>query len=237
LKDNMTMRLTRELVALCHREVQDAGPLPGIVSATDADFRATLQRLLETRGAGPIWLFAYGSLIWKPEVPHEELKRATAQGWHRAFSMKVFRYRATLDQHGFMMCLDPGGYCEGVVLRLPEEDIAGQIDKLLRREISRRAALEAVRWIEVEASGGPTRALAFYAGPPALDSYMAGRPLAEVAHGLARACGHWGSGADYLYNTVSHLEQLGIHDEGLWELQEVVAAEIEALHGLAATPS
>ena len=52
-----------------------------------------------------------------------------------------------------------------------------------------------------------------------------------MAHGLARACGHWGSGAEYLYNTVSHLEGLGIHDEGLWHLQEKVAAEIEALYG------
>jgi glutathione-specific gamma-glutamylcyclotransferase len=231
-----TMRLTPELVALCHREVQDAGPLPGVVAVTDDDFREALQRLLDTRGAGPVWLFAYGSLIWKPEVPHEELKRATAQSWHRAFSMKIYRYRATLAQHGYMMCLDPGGSCEGVVLRLPEEDIAGQIDKLLRREISRRAALEAVRWIEVGASAEPAMALAFYAGPPASDSYVAGRPPAEVAHGLARACGHWGSGADYLYNTVSHLEQLGIHDEGLWELQELVANEIEKLYGLPARP-
>jgi cation transport protein ChaC len=227
------MRLTPELVALCRREVADAGPPPGIVPAVDDDFREALNRLLETRGPGPVWLFAYGSLIWKPEVPHEELRRAMAKGWHRAFSMKVFRYRASMEQPGFMMCLDPGGQCEGVVLRLAEEGIATQLDKLLRREISRRAGLEAVRWIDVDVAGQAMQALAFYAGPAMLDSYVAGRPLAEVAQGLARACGHWGSGAEYLYNTVSHLEQLGIHDEGLWALQELVAAEIEALYGKA----
>lgn len=230
----LTMRLTPGLVALCHREVEDAGPIPNIVPLRDEDFRPAALKILEGRGKGPVWLFAYGSLIWKPEVPHEELKRATAQGWHRAFSMRILRYRASLDQHGYMMCLDPGGQCEGVVLRLPEQGIAGLIEKLLRREVSRRAGLEAVRWIDVETAVGPLRALTFYAGPAELDSYAANRPLSEVAHGLARACGHWGSGADYLYNTVSHLEQLGIHDEGLWRLQELVAAEIEGLYGAAA---
>jgi glutathione-specific gamma-glutamylcyclotransferase len=229
-----TMRLTRELAALCHREVVDAGPLPNVVPLRDEDFRPAALQILEGRGEGPVWLFAYGSLIWKPEVPHEELQRATAIGWHRAFSMRILRYRASLDQHGFMMCLDPGSRCEGVVLRLPDEGIADLMEKLLRREVSRRTGLEAVRWIDVETAEGPRKALAFYAGPTELDSYMAGRPLAEVAHGLARACGHWGSGADYLYNTVSHLEQLGIHDEGLWALQELVAEEIEALHGFTA---
>jgi glutathione-specific gamma-glutamylcyclotransferase len=70
----------------------------------------------------------------------------------------------------------------------------------------------------------------FYAGPTQLDYYRAGRSLSEVAHGLARACGSWGSGADYLHNTVSHLEQLGIHDASLWQLQELVAAEIRSLY-------
>lgn len=234
MNQKLTMRLTPALVALCHRVVEDAGPVPNVTAVGDAEFRPAARDILSRRGAGPVWLFAYGSLIWKPEVPHDELRRATAQGWHRAFSMRILRYRASLAQHGYMMCLDPGGTCEGVVLRLPEDGIEDLMEKLLRREISRRAGLEAVRWIDVETTEGALKALAFYAGPDMLDSYQANRPLGEVAHGLARACGHWGSGADYLFNTVSHLEQLGIHDEGLWQLQELVAAEIEGLYGAAA---
>jgi glutathione-specific gamma-glutamylcyclotransferase len=52
-------------------------------------------------------------------------------------------------------------------------------------------------------------------------------PLEQVAHILARACGHWGSGAQYLHQTVSKLEEFGIHDENLWKLQELVAEEIK----------
>jgi cation transport protein ChaC len=51
---------------------------------------------------------------------------------------------------------------------------------------------------------------------------------AEVARTLADACGHWGSGADYLYNVVSNLERYGMHDSHLWRLQQLVAENIQA---------
>jgi glutathione-specific gamma-glutamylcyclotransferase len=54
-----------------------------------------------------------------------------------------------------------------------------------------------------------------------------GRPAPEhVADTLALACGRWGSGAEYLRNTVAHPEEHGIHDRGLWKLQELVAERI-----------
>ena len=224
------MSLTPELVKLCHREVVDPGPSPDTKYLHDDEFRPAAEHLVLLKKPGPFWLFAYGSLIWKPEIPSLDMVRATARGWHRAFSMKIERYRGTKEQPGYMMCLDTGGVCEGVVLRLSDNDLAGQVEKLLDREISRKGGLDAVRWIDVETANGIVQALAFYAAPDTLEYYQANRAPEEVAKGLARACGHWGSGADYLYNTVSHLEQLGIHDEGLWHLQELVAAEIKALY-------
>lgn len=46
---------------------------------------------------------------------------------------------------------------------------------------------------------------------------------------LATACGFRGSMAEYLYSTVNHLEELGIHDRHLWRLQELVADRIEQM--------
>ncbi len=220
MSDQRVMRLTAEHVKLCHREVADTGPLAAVEYLADADYRPAAEALLQGRTGKAVWLFAYGSLIWKPEVPHIDMKRAMAQGWHRAFSMQIRRHRGTEAQPGYMMCLDRGGSCEGVVLRLPSDGILDVTEKLLRREITRRSGLEAVRWIDVVTEEGPLQALAFYAAPGLLDAYVPGRPLDEVAYGLARACGHWGSGAEYLFNTVVHLEQLGIHDEGLWALRK-----------------
>jgi cation transport protein ChaC len=224
------MRLTRELAMLCHRHVEGHANMDEHDDFEDADYDRAVRDLLSSRPGGPFWLFAYGSLMWKPEVEYLEAVRGTARGWHRAFSLEIRHFRATPEQPGYMMCLDPGGHCEGMMLRLDETDLRAQLHAILFREIGNEAHLEAARWIEVDHAGGVRRALTFFAAPTKLESYRAGRTLSEVAHGLARACGHWGSGAEYLYNTVSHLEQLGIHDANLWQLQELVAAEIETLY-------
>ena len=77
---------------------------------------------------------------------------------------------------------------------------------------------------------GALRALGFWVGVKGRGTSLS-QPLDKVASILARACGHIGSGAEYLYNTVSHLEEFGIHDRNLWRLQQLVADEIRALHG------
>jgi cation transport protein ChaC len=59
--------------------------------------------------------------------------------------------------------------------------------------------------------------------------FYAGRlPLEDVADVLSTAAGHWGSCAEYLQNTVAHLEELGIRDRNLWRLQALVAKRIMA---------
>ena len=224
------LSLTVELVALCQRVVVDPGPDLSQAQLDDAGREAFVDRLLVEKSDGPFWLFAYGSLIWKPEFSTEETRKAVAHGWHRAFSMRIKRFRGSPEIPGLMMCLDREGICEGVVLRLADNGLREQLITLLQREISRVAALTAIRWIEVETETGPLRALAFYAAPEMLDGYGAKVPLPEVAHTLAQACGHWGSGAEYLFKTVSNLEAMGIHDENLWNLQELVAQDIRRLY-------
>ena len=135
------------------------------------------------------------------------------------------RWRGSVDQPGLMLALKRGGCCDGVAFRLPAEDPVGQIEKLLRREIDGPDQLSGVRWIRLATADGPISALAFWAAPTGLD-FIVDLPLTQVAGMLARACGHLGSGAAYLYNTVTHLEAMGIHDSGLWRLQELVAIEI-----------
>jgi cation transport protein ChaC len=66
----------------------------------------------------------------------------------------------------------------------------------------------------------------FWAGPTGV-GIARGLALAQVARVIASACGSAGSNAAYLYNTVSHLEEMGIRDRNLWKLQELVAGEIQ----------
>ncbi|MEX1107291.1 MAG: gamma-glutamylcyclotransferase [Dongiaceae bacterium] len=222
------MDLTEDLVARVERREPDPGPMPGIAQFADADYDAAITDLLAQYRPERLHVFAYGSLIWKPEFEIENQTRAVAHGWHRSFCLRLTRWRGTREQPGLMMSLDRGGCCNGVLNRLPERDITAQLNRLLRREMSSKPPANMPRWLDVEADTGPQRALAFTANPKG-NNYCGKLTHEDVARILARAAGHWGSGAAYLYQTVAHLDALGIRDRNLWRLQRMVAAEIRAL--------
>jgi cation transport protein ChaC len=223
------LALTAELVAMVDRTEPDPGPEPGSREHSDDEMRSFAQEVLTAAPDGPFWLFAYGSLIWNPELDAIlERRRATARNWHRSFCFKLTRWRGTRELPALMLALDRGGSCTGLAYRLPDEDRLGQIEKLLRREIDANPPTNVPRWIPIWISGQRVMALAFVAdrnGP----AYEGGRSPEEVAAILARAAGHWGSAAAYLHRTVSKLDEHGIRDRNLWAIQKHVAAEIEAL--------
>ncbi|MBJ3774333.1 gamma-glutamylcyclotransferase [Acuticoccus mangrovi] len=228
------MLLTPELVALSIRPEPDHGPEPGWTLLSDDDLDAFAHRVDEENGrAEPIWVFAYGSLIWKPDFESIGHMRASAFGWHRSFCLKMTRWRGSPEQTGLMMALERGGRCDGVIYRLSEEDRLGQIRRVLRREIRFEQNVDMARWVKVQTEDGPRMALTFWAGPTG-ERVASKLPLEDVAHILARACGSVGSCAEYLYNTVAHLEEFGIRDRNLWRLQELVAHELRTIHGAGA---
>jgi len=223
------MSLTPELVALCHREEVDPGPSGEWAQLGEEDYKVLAARLADEADEEPLWVFAYGSLIWKPAFESVEQRGASAYGWHRSFCLDLVRWRGSVEQPGLMMALERGGRCDGMVYRLPDGDKPAHIETLLRREIDDREAVSSVRWMPVHTAQGRLRALGFWVGVTGKGTSL-GQPLEKVAWVLARACGHVGSGAEYLYNTVSHLETFGIHDRNLWRLQQMVADEIRSIH-------
>jgi glutathione-specific gamma-glutamylcyclotransferase len=219
------MALTAELVKLCERPEPDQGPNQNFIPIEPAELDDLTEKLLDELGGNALWLFAYGSLIWKPNFSFVAQGRGTIHGWHRSFCLELTRWRGTPQLPGLMLALDHGGRCDGVVYQLPDGQHREHIRRLVGREITAREDLEMVRWVRVHTASGPLRALVFWAGPKGKGITLK-LPLESVAWVLARACGHGGSCASYLYHTVAHLEELGIHDRNLWKLQELVADEI-----------
>jgi len=221
--------LTPRHIARVHRDMADPGPLPDVDHLTEKDYGDFTEKVMNGWRGGPLNIFSYGSLIWKPAFVPASARRATAHGWHRAFCLRVLRFRGTIDQPGLMMQIDRGGLCEGVIQAIPAGTEAQTLNTLFRREMTVKPASQLPEWIDVETAGGPARAVAFVANT-AGPNYLGTIDPAEIAQRLARACGHWGSGADYLLQTVLALEANGIHDPYLWDLQKRVAAAIEDLH-------
>ena len=221
-----TMNLTAELVARVERTEPDPGPEPGTAEHTDAEFDAMVEALLSEYKPEELWVFAYGSLIWNPEFEFLESRSATANGWHRSFCLKLTRWRGTRELPALMLALDQGGTCKGLAYRLPARDHFGQLGLLMRREIDANPPTNVPRWISVKTEGGTLRALAFVAAPDG-NAYAGKLPLEKVAHVLARAAGHWGSAAQYLFRTVTMLEEHGIRDRNMWLIQSLVAQQIK----------
>jgi cation transport protein ChaC len=224
-KARRQMTLTAELVARAARVVEDLGPSPGAVYMTDEDYDLAIQGILADAPAGDFWLFGFGSLLWKPACEVAESRRGTVRGWHRAFCIRLARFRGTRDRPGLMMGLDRGGQCRGMVFRLPADQVQASLDKLLRREMVVKPGSNIPRWLTAETHDGPIRAVGFVVNRQS--PHYAGRLCPEeVADVLATAAGHVGSGAEYLRETVTRLEALGIRDRNLWRLQALVAARI-----------
>jgi glutathione-specific gamma-glutamylcyclotransferase len=235
LPASRTMRLTPELVARVPvpSDIGESAPQsPGRRPATEADYADVLRDTLASAPENePVWIFAYGSLIWNPAFESVERRNGITFGWHRSFRLGWDKwFRGTAKQPGLMLTLDRGGQCQGVAFRIPHETVRQNLDTLFRREIRFIPSSHRPRRVSVSTREGPLRAIAFVVNRQSA-GYVGSLPVQEVADVLALARGRLGSMAEYLYQTVRHLEDAGIHDRHLWQLQEMVAQRLHALAG------
>jgi cation transport protein ChaC len=218
-----TPDLTRALIATAYPApvADDDGQIP---LREDDELRAMLEKTLVEGGVDKeLWLFAYGSLLWKPEIEFAEHRVATVRGWHRRFCLWQWRYRGTREKPNLMLALDRGGACKGMVYRIEAPDIAGKLFEVWKREMVAYGYLP--RWLVAKTPSGAVKSLAFVANHGG-ERYAGRFPAEVIAAHIATACGNVGPGAEYLCEAVHRLEELGIHDRALWELQALVAKRL-----------
>jgi glutathione-specific gamma-glutamylcyclotransferase len=171
-------------------------------------------------GTEPVWLFAYGSLMWNPEMPFAERRPALLRGYHRSFCLYSRDYRGTPERPGLVLGLDRGGACRGIAYRLPQDGLGPAIDRVWAREMA--GEVYRMRPITVATPQGRLAAYAFVVRRDRPD-YAGRLSLDEAAQIIAVATGGRGTGRDYLANTVRRLEELGIADGPLHRLENKVA--------------
>lgn len=219
------LRLSDALVRRATRSVE--GPLykDEWHLLDDAELDALAADLTKDRPR-PIPIFAYGSLIWNPGFAVAGRRRARAIGWHRQFDIHLDHFRGSEEHPGLMLALTSGGSCEGLILDIQPGTETESLRAVLKRELAARELARNARWIEVETDLGRSEALTFYADP--IDVPLTRLPLPDQARRLARANGAGGSGSEYLQRTAQGLEAAGIRDPYIWQLQDLVADEIES---------
>jgi glutathione-specific gamma-glutamylcyclotransferase len=164
---------------------------------------------------GELYVFGYGSLIWRPGFAHAAAHPALLRGFHRRFCIWSRIYRGSPEAPGLVLGLDRGGACRGVAFRVPAPEAAAVLDYLDARENIGDEVVYARRLLPVRLldSGRTVRAVAYVVER---NSRHYCRPAAEeAARAIARGIGQAGANRDYLLNTVSHLQAMGVRDAGL----------------------
>lgn len=174
-----------------------------------------------------LWVFAYGSLMWKPGFAYAEMRRATLPGYVRRFCLDSITYRGTPEFPGLVLALDeePGASCEGVAYRVPAESRAEVHEYLRKRELVTYSYIEKFLPLDLD-DGARVEALA-YVMDRSHRQYRGGLTPAQQAEVIAHAVGPAGPNAEYLENTVSHLNLMGVEDAEMIGLHELVRSIVE----------
>lgn len=103
---------------------------------TQSELDESLDAAVATAEGGDLWLFAYGSLLWRPEFPFTERRLARIYGYHRRFCLWQWRWRGTADAPNLMLALTPGGSCTGLAYRIAGPGLRHKLGPVWRRELA-----------------------------------------------------------------------------------------------------
>lgn len=162
-------------------------------------------------GSHDIWIFGYGSLIWRPGFSFEERHPATLRGYHRSLCVISHVHRGTRERPGLVLGLDRGGACRGIVYRVTADAAPGVLAYLREREQATAVYLERYARVRLD-DGREVRALA-YVVDRGHEQYAGRLPQDELLRLVRQGVGISGANPDYVRNTHAHLVALGVRDQ------------------------
>ncbi|MEM7172607.1 MAG: gamma-glutamylcyclotransferase [Pseudomonadota bacterium] len=165
------------------------------------------------------WVFGYGSLMWNPGFAHQEACQAKLHGYHRRFCVFSHNHRGTPDKPGLVFGLDRGGACRGMAYRISHDQGPAVMAYLYEREMVYGVYMP--RWVPVDLGNRRVRAATFVVNRR--DPLYAGRiGEREMLRLVRQGVGTSGTCGDYLRNTLTHLEAIGLTDAKLSRLYEML---------------
>jgi cation transport protein ChaC len=162
-----------------------------------------------------MWVFGYGSLLWNPGFDVSEQLIATLPGYARSFCMSSIHHRGTVEHPGLVLALDEraDARCQGVALAVAAGKEAETLQYLRERELVSSAYLE--KNLDIELADGRVVEAVTYVIDESHEQYCSDMPLEDQAQIIATAIGGRGPNTEYLYNTASHLRDIGLQDSDL----------------------
>jgi len=169
-----------------------------------------------------LWIFGYGSLMWKPGFAYAEAARARLIGYRRCFCIYSVNHRGQPARPGLVLGLDRGGACDGVAYRIAPEHARATAEYLRVREQVNGVYREALVPVTIEEGRRREVMAQAYIVERAHPSYTGPLSLAEQARLIRGAKGISGANLDYLINTLAHLDMLDIHEPELGRILTLI---------------
>jgi cation transport protein ChaC len=167
-----------------------------------------------------LWVFGYGSLMWRPGFDFRERVEARLTGAHRALCVYSFVHRGTPERPGLVLGLDRGGACQGIAFRVAATERAKAITYLRGREQVTGVYRESVRRVQLKGEAArPVTALCYVVNRSHVQ-YAGRLPLEEQLRHIRQGHGVSGPNRDYVIATVAAMEALGLRESELHLLAE-----------------
>lgn len=172
-----------------------------------------------------LWIFGYGSIIWKPDFEYIEKRVGYIQGWRRVFYQGSTDHRGIPGAPGRVATLipDPHSYCYGMaffVSRAKAREIMSQLDDREKGGYERYREPFYAR----DEARQPFSDVLVYVASQDNPEYLGPSKTLDMAFQIAHAHGPSGSNAEYLLNLAASLRQLKLHDSHIFELERHVHA-------------
>ncbi|HEX4985548.1 MAG TPA: gamma-glutamylcyclotransferase [Burkholderiales bacterium] len=209
------------------KAVRDSGY--GHLLLPEEEVARSLQRTMAGHRAGEaVWVFGYGSLIWNPLMEYAERRPARIHGHHRGFYLWSRINRGSPEVPGLVLGLDAGGSCRGIVYRLHDDRLDEELGLLWRREMLMGTYRPC--WVSADTGAATVRAIAFVVDRRK-PNYAGRLDDSRIVSTALKACGHYGTCADYLVQTARSLETAGIADPRLSRLARLVEKAVATAAG------
>lgn len=181
--------------------------------STEAEREASWRAILQSNpnSDGKVWIFAYGSLLWNPAFHLVDRVDAYLDGYHRDFCLRTYIGRGNFEQPGLVLGLESGGCCHGQALQMDPTCVEEEMSVLWSREMIANAYIP--QWHRLKTPDHE----ALYAVAFVMDQnyrhYAGSMGFEERCYDLAHGTGPLGCAADYLFETVTALENIDLTDD------------------------
>src|SRR3982750_2370363 len=167
---------------------------------------------------GDLWVFGYGSLMWRPGFEFIEQLPARLIGEHRALCVYSFDHRGTPEKPGLVLGLDRGGACRGIAFRIAAKDRTDVVAYLRAREQVTSVYREVMRSVWRENDARQRVSALAYVVDRGHAQYAGRLSLADQHRHVVHGHGQSGANRDYVLATVRAIEAEGFRDSQLHSL-------------------